>query len=186
MTIKPTNNGWIEVICGNMFSGKTEELLRRLRRAKIAKLSTIVFKPEIDKRYSENKIVSHIDNTMKSLSVKNSSEILKKSKDYNVVGIDEAQFFDNKLINICKELAKINTRVIVAGLDTDYKGKPFGPMQGIMCESDYLDKLRAICVKCGNPASYTQRITKQTEQVVIGETNIYEARCRHCYMVPKE
>jgi len=183
---KPTNSGWIEVICGGMFSGKTEELLRRIRRAKIAKLSTIIFKPHIDTRYSKNKIVSHNNNSMDSVIVKKTTDILDLGKKYDVLGIDEAQFFDSELTDVCKKLAKNNNRVIVAGLDNDYRGLPFGPMPNIMCESDYLDKLSAICIKCGHPASCTQRITKQIEQVVIGETDIYEARCRNCFEPPKE
>ena len=183
---KPINSGWIEVICGGMFSGKTEELLRRIRRAKIANLSTIIFKPHIDTRYSKNKIVSHNNNSMDSVIVKKTTDILDLGKKYDVLGIDEAQFFDSELTDVCKKLAKNNNRVIVAGLDNDYRGLPFGPMPNIMCESDYLDKLSAICIKCGNPASCTQRITKQIEQVVIGETDIYEARCRNCFEPPKE
>ena len=186
MNQKPTNSGWIEVICGGMFSGKTEELLRRIRRAKIAKLSTIIFKPHIDTRYSKNKIVRHNNNSMDSVIVKKTTDILDLGKKYDVLGIDEAQFFDSELTDVCKKLAKNNNRVIVAGLDNDYRGLPFGPMPNIMCESDYLDKLSAICIKCGNPASCTQRITKQIEQVVIGETDIYEARCRNCFEPPKE
>ena len=186
MRITPINSGWIEVICGGMFSGKTEELLRRIRRAKIAKLSTIIFKPHIDTRYSKNKIVSHNNNSMDSVIVKKTTDILDLGKKYDVLGIDEAQFFDSELTDVCKKLAKNNNRVIVAGLDNDYRGLPFGPMPNIMCESDYLDKLSAICIKCGNPASCTQRITKQIEQVVIGETDIYEARCRNCFEPPKE
>jgi len=183
---KPTNSGWIEVICGGMFCGKTEELLRRIRRAKIAKLSTIIFKPHIDTRYIKNKIVSHNNNSMDSVIVKKPTEIFDLGKEYDVLGIDEAQFFDSEIINVCKKLAKNNTRVIVAGLDNDYRGLPFGPMPEIMCQADYLDKLRAICILCGNPASCTQRITQQTEQIVIGETDIYEARCRKCFKSPEE
>lgn len=183
---KPINSGWIEVICGGMFSGKTEELLRRIRRAKIANLSTIIFKPHIDTRYSKNKIVSHNNNSMDSVIIKKTEDLFDIGNKYDVVGIDEAQFFDSELTDVCKKLAKNNNRVIVAGLDNDYRGLPFGPMPNIMCESDYLDKLSAICIKCGNPASCTQRITKQIEQVVIGETDIYEARCRNCFEPPKE
>jgi len=178
------NLGKLEVICGNMFSGKTEELIRRLRRAEIAKLSTILFKPKIDNRYSSNKVVSHNNNSMKSIQITKSSEIFEKGKKYDVIGIDEAQFLDKELIVYCKKLA-LSNRIIVAGLDKDYKGNPFGPMPGIMCEADYLDKLRAICIQCGNNASYTQRITKHLEQIVIGESDYYEARCRHCYQYPK-
>ena len=183
---KPINSGWIEVICGGMFSGKTEELLRRIRRAKIANLSTIIFKPHIDTRYRKNKIVSHNNNSMDSVIIKKTEDLFDIGNKYDVVGIDEAQFFDSELTDVCKKLAKNNNRVIVAGLDNDYRGLPFGPMPNIMCESDYLDKLSAICIKCGNPASCTQRITKQIEQVVIGETDIYEARCRNCFEPPKE
>ena len=183
---KPINSGWIEVICGGMFCGKTEELLRRIRRAKIANLSTIIFKPHIDTRYSKNKIVSHNNNSMDSVIIKKTKDLFDIGNKYDVVGIDEAQFFDGDLIEMCKNLSNKNTRVIVAGLDSDYRGAPFGPMPDIMCESDYLDKLTAICIKCGNPASFTQRITKQLEQVVIGETDIYEARCRNCFEPPKK
>ena len=183
---KLINSGWIEVICGGMFSGKTEELIRRIRRAEIANMSTIIFKPEIDNRYSLDKVVSHNNNSMKSKIIKNTNEIFNIGKNIDVVGIDEAQFFSSELIDECKNLAKNNTRVIIAGLDSDYRGLPFGSMPEIMCEADYLDKLTAICVKCGNPASCTQRITKEKDQVIIGETDIYEARCRSCFEPPKD
>ena len=186
MSLTPINSGWIEVICGTMFSGKTEELIRRLRRAQIAKMSTTIFKPLFDTRYSDTQIVSHNQMKMDSRLVKSSAEILPLSQDSKVVGIDEAQFFDHDLLPICKELASNGARVIVAGLDTDYRGLPFGPMPELMCEADYLDKLRAICVKCGNPATYTQRRTKDSEQILIGETDIYEARCRNCFEPPNE
>ena len=186
MSLTPINSGWIEVICGTMFSGKTEELIRRLRRAQIAKMSTTIFKPLFDTRYSDTQIVSHNQMKMDSRLVKSSAEILPLSQDSKVVGIDEAQFFDDDLLPICKELASNGARVIVAGLDTDYRGLPFGPMPKLMCEADYLDKLRAICVKCGNPATYTQRRTKDSEQILIGETDIYEARCRNCFEPPNE
>ena len=174
MTLTPTNSGWIEVICGNMFSGKTEELIRRLRRAQIAKMSTAIFKH----------IVSHNNNRLKSYTVSITNEILELSKQHEVIGIDEVQFFDDSIIEVCKILASNNKRIIAAGLDTDYLGKPFGPMPKIMCEADYLDKLRAICIKCGNPASYTQRTTSDANQVVIGELDKYEARCRNCHRLP--
>ena len=186
MSLTPINSGWIEVICGTMFSGKTEELIRRLRRAQIAKMSTTIFKPLVDTRYSDTQIVSHNQMKMDSRLVESSPEILPLSQGSKVVGIDEAQFFDNDLLPICKELASNGVRVIVAGLDTDYRGLPFGPMPELMCEADYLDKLRAICVKCGNPATYTQRRTKDSEQILIGETDIYEARCRNCFEPPNE
>ena len=186
MSLTPINSGWIEVICGTMFSGKTEELIRRLRRAQIAKMATTIFKPLVDTRYSDTQIVSHNQMKMDSRLVESSPEILPLSQGSKVVGIDEAQFIDNDLLPICKELASNGVRVIVAGLDTDYRGLPFGPMPELMCEADYLDKLRAICVKCGNPATYTQRRTKDSEQILIGETDIYEARCRNCFEPPNE
>ena len=183
--IKEQNSfGSIEVICGNMFSGKTEELIRRLRRAKIARLNVKIFKPKIDTRYEEGNIVSHNQLKLESLAVKKINELNDLASDADVVGIDEAQFFDESIIEIAKDLSSKGKRVIIAGLDTDFKGEPFGPMPKLMCEADFLDKLQAICVKCGNPASYTQRLSKDNKQVVIGETDIYEARCRHCYEGP--
>ena len=183
--IKEQNSfGSIEVICGNMFSGKTEELIRRLRRAKIARLNVKIFKPKIDTRYEEGNIVSHNQLKLESLAVKSINELNDLASDADVVGIDEAQFFDESIIEIAKDLSSKGKRVIIAGLDTDFKGEPFGPMPQLMCEADFLDKLQAICVKCGNPASYTQRLSKDNKQVVIGETDIYEARCRHCYEGP--
>ena len=186
MTWTPRDAGWIEVICGSMFSGKTEELIRRIRRAQIAKMDTIIFKPKVDDRYSPEHIVSHNQMKLNSQMVETSDEILTKSQKAEVVAIDEAQFFDDDIVEICKILAKQKKRVIVAGLDTDYRGEPFGPMPELMCEADYVDKLRAICVKCGNPATYTQRTSKDSQRVVIGETDIYEARCRNCYEPPEE
>ena len=183
--IKEQNSfGSIEVICGNMFSGKTEELIRRLRRAKIARLNVKIFKPKIDTRYEEGNIVSHNQLKLESLAVKSINELNDLTSDADVVGIDEAQFFDESIIEIAKDLSSKGKRVIIAGLDTDFKGEPFGPMPKLMCEADFLDKLQAICVQCGNPASYTQRLSKDNKQVVIGETDIYEARCRHCYEGP--
>ena len=186
MTLTPSDSGWIEVICGSMFSGKTEELIRRLRRAQIAQMEIAIFKPKIDSRYSEGHIVSHNHIKMESYIVDDPNDILDMAKEHEVIGIDEAQFFDNSLINTCKELANSGKRVVVAGLDKDYRGLPFGPMPTIMCEADYLDKLRAICVKCGNPASYTQRTSSDSGQVVIGELDKYEARCRNCFQAPRE
>lgn len=177
--------GSIEVICGSMFSGKTEELIRRLRRAKIAKQKTVIFKPHIDDRYSTQHIVSHNQMMLEAHIVKDAQEILSLAQEADVVGIDEGQFFDSNLVSVCKTLAKQKKRVVVAGLDTDYRGEPFGPMPTLMCEADYLDKLQAICVVCGNPASYTQRTSQDSAQVIIGETDIYEARCRHCYKPPQ-
>jgi len=186
MQLIPNNSGWIEVICGSMFSGKTEELIRRLRRAQIARLNTAIFKPSIDTRYSEEHIVSHNQDKLVSYTVKKSDDILDIVKDATVVGVDEAQFFDDNIVNVCKELARRGKRVVVAGLDTDYRGLPFGPMPALMCEADFLEKLRAICVVCGNPASYTQRTIKDSHQVLLGETDVYEARCRNCYEPPED
>ncbi len=184
MTLSPINSGWLEVICGCMFSGKTEELIRRLRRAQIAKMSTIIFKPKIDSRYSKNEIVSHNKNRMNSKIINNTKEIISKSKNIDVIAIDEAQFFDESLVHACTSLANNGKRVIVAGLDKDYRGLPFGPMPHIMCEADYLDKLRAICVECGNPASYSQRMSEEKNQIVLGELDKYEAKCRNCFQPP--
>tara|TARA_B100001250_G_scaffold175263_1_gene150721 strand:- start:11 stop:574 length:564 start_codon:yes stop_codon:yes gene_type:complete len=184
MTLSPINSGWLEVICGCMFSGKTEELIRRLRRAQIAKMSTIIFKPKVDSRYSKNEIVSHNKNRMNSKIINTTKEIISKSKNIDVIGIDEAQFFDESLLKACTSLANNGKRVIVAGLDKDYRGLPFGPMPSIMCEADYLDKLRAICIECGNPASYSQRMSEEKNQIVIGELDKYEAKCRNCFQPP--
>ena len=186
MTLTPVNSGWIEVICGSMFSGKTEELMRRLRRAEIAKMNIEIFKPKIDSRFSSEHIVSHDRSKMGSHIIDDPKEILNISKDSEVVGIDETQFFEFSIVKVCKTLASQGKRVVVAGLDTDYRGLPFGPMPEMMCEADYLDKLRAICVLCGNPASYTQRTTCDKAQVVLGELDKYEARCRSCFQLPKE
>jgi len=186
MTLSPRESGWIEVICGSMFSGKTEELIRRMKRAQIANMKTAIFKPRIDTRYSEEHIVSHNQKKMDSYLIDDAEEILQMANDAEVVGIDEAQFMGSNLVEVCRKLSSDKKRVLVAGLDKDYLAKPFGPMPEIMCEADYLDKLRAICVKCGNPASYTQRLIQESAQVIIGETDIYEARCRICYESPKE
>ena len=186
MTLTPNDAGWIEVICGSMFSGKTEELIRRLRRAQIAQMHTKIFKPRIDSRYSETHIVSHNNMKLESHLVNTPQKILDLAKNVSVVAIDEAQFFNDSILDVCKILASQGKRVVVAGLDTDYRGLPFGPMPQLMCEADYLDKLRAICVKCGNPASYTQRTSSDPGQVVIGELDKYEARCRNCFQAPRE
>jgi thymidine kinase len=185
MTLTPRESGWIEVICGSMFSGKTEELIRRLRRAEIANMETVIFKPVIDRRYSDTHIVSHDQKKLTSIPVENIQDVLKRVGDAQVVGIDEAQFFTSELVPVCKQLALEGKRVIVAGLDTDYRGEPFGPMPEIMCEADFLDKLQAICVKCGDPTSYTQRLVKNSSQVLIGEADVYEARCRNCFEPPE-
>ncbi|MFQ6675476.1 MAG: thymidine kinase [Fidelibacterota bacterium] len=185
-TFRPRNTGWIEVICGSMFSGKTEELIRRLRRAKIARQKVLIVKPKVDSRYGEGHIVSHSRLKMESRSVEHPREILDLAADADVVGVDEAQFFEMGLVDVCKTLAAHKKRVIVAGLDKDFRGIPFGPMPGLMSEAEYVTKFLAICVKCGNPASFTQRLTGDVDQIVLGTTDIYEARCRHCYEPPPE
>ncbi len=186
MTDTSLSSGWIEVICGSMFCGKTEELIRRLRRAEIARLRTSIFKPKIDVRYSEEHIVSHNQLRMDSHIIEQAAEILPLTERAQVIGIDEAQFFDDGIVDVCKTLALRGKRIIVAGLDKDFRTVPFGPMPRLMCEADYLDKLQAICMVCGRPANFTQRLTKDSAQVVVGEANIYEARCRNCYEPPEE
>lgn len=178
--LKGERRGWIEVICGSMFSGKTEELIRRLKRVKIANLSVEIFKPAIDVRYDEVKIVSHDTNWISSTPVKSSKEILTLVKDVDVVGIDEAQFFDEDITKVCEELALRGIRVIVAGLDMDYLGNPFGQMPNLLAIADYITKLHAICVRCGNIANISYRKTADEGQVVLGEKDVYEPRCRTC------
>ncbi len=173
--------GWIEVICGSMFSGKTEELIRRLKRVKIANLKAEIFKPSIDVRYDETKIVSHDTNAIQSTPVDNSQNILLMAQDVDVIGIDEAQFFDDQLPYVCDQLALRGIRVIVAGLDMDYLGNPFGPMPTIMAKADYVTKVHAICVKCGNIANYSYRKVANPGQVMLGAKDSYEPRCRKCY-----
>lgn len=172
--------GWIEVICGSMFSGKTEELIRRLKRVEIANLKAEIFKPSVDVRYDEVKIVSHDSNKIHSTPVDNSQTILLLAQDVDVVGIDEAQFFDDQITIVCEKLALNGIRVIVAGLDMDYKGKPFGQMPNLLAVADYITKLHAICVKCGNIANISFRKAPGGGQVMIGEKEIYEPRCRIC------
>jgi thymidine kinase len=186
LNLKNQNSGWIEVICGGMFSGKTEELIRRLRRAKIAKLSVVIFKPQLDSRFKKEHIVSHNKTEMESILIKDPTKILKLAINCQVVGIDETQFFDNKIIEVCQKLVKDNKRIIIAGLDKDYQGRPFKPMPQLMAEADYLDKLRAICTRCGSPASYSQRITQDLEKIVLGELDKYEPRCRGCFIEPRK
>ena len=185
MFIEPINHsqqaGWIEVVCGSMFSGKTEELIRRLKRAKIANMHVGIFKPFIDIRYHSGKIVSHDENTINAIPVKGSNEILADTEPYNVVGIDEAQFFDEEIVTVCESLANAGKRVIVAGLDMDYTGKPFGPMPALLSVANFVTKLHAVCIKCGGIASYSHRISSNTDQVVLGEKDHYEARCRKCF-----
>lgn len=172
--------GWIEVICGSMFSGKTEELIRRLKRAKIANLKVEIFKPAIDVRYDETKVVSHDANAIQSTPIENSQTILLMAEGVDVVGIDEAQFFDDQILDVCEKLALRGTRVIVAGLDMDYLGRPFGQMPYLLSIADYITKLHAICMKCGNIANVSFRKTEQEGQVLLGEKETYEPRCRIC------
>lgn len=173
--------GWIEVICGSMFSGKTEELIRRLKRAKIANLKVEIFKPAIDSRYDEINVVSHDANAIQSTPIDNSQTILLLAQDVQVVGIDEAQFFDDQIADVCEKLALRGIRVIVAGLDMDYTGKPFGQMPNLLAIADYITKLHAICVKCGNIANISHRLSTQKGRVLLGEKDIYEPRCRKCH-----
>lgn len=184
MFIEPNFNGgrrgWIEVICGSMFSGKTEELIRRLKRVKIANLKVEIFKPAIDTRYDNVNIVSHDTNAIMSTPVENAQSILLYAQDVDVVGIDEAQFFDAEIGDVCEQLAMKGIRVIVAGLDMDFKGNPFGQMPSLLAKADYITKLHAICVKCGNIANISYRKTAQESQVLLGEKDIYEPRCRVC------
>src|SRR5215212_2526580 len=180
-TIKGDRRGWIEVICGSMFSGKTEELIRRLKRAKIANMKVEIFKPAIDIRYDIVKIVSHDTNAIQSTPIDNSQKILLMAHDVDVIGIDEAQFFDSEIANVCDELAFRGVRVIVAGLDMDYLGNPFGQMPYIMAKADYITKLHAICMRCGNIANYSYRKIPNEEQIMLGAKNAYEPRCRTCF-----
>ncbi|WP_340114463.1 thymidine kinase [Maribellus mangrovi] len=173
--------GTIEVIAGSMFSGKTEELIRRLRRAKFARQSVEIFKPTVDVRYSEDEVVSHDENTIRSTPVENSANILLLSGNVDVVGIDEAQFFDKGLIDVVAKLANMGTRVIIAGLDMDFKGVPFGPIPGLMAIADYVTKVHAICVRCGSIAQFSHRLTEQEQVVLLGEKEAYEPLCRSCY-----
>ncbi|MEK9136021.1 MAG: thymidine kinase [Bacteroidota bacterium] len=181
----PKNVGWIEVIAGCMFSGKTEELIRRIRRAQIAKQKVAIIKPKIDARYSSDHIVSHSEVRLQSTTVEKSVEILELAKDAQVIGIDEGQFFDMGLVDIAETLANQGKRVIIAGLDQDYRGKPFEPMPQLLAIAEYITKTLAICVVCGNPADRTQRTTSASERVLVGAKDSYEARCRKCFEPPK-
>jgi thymidine kinase len=175
--------GWVEVIAGSMFSGKSEELIRRLRRAKIARQKVQVFKPELDSRFSDNHIVSHSEMRHESINVRAAAEIRAHvHQETEVVGIDEAQFFDNELIAVANELAEHGLRVIVAGLDTDYTAKPWEPMPQLLAIAEYITKTHAICMRCGQPANYTQRTFESEERVAVGGAGMYEARCRSCFV----
>jgi thymidine kinase len=182
----PKNTGWIEVIAGCMFSGKTEELIRRIRRAQIARQSVAIFKPGIDNRYSSDHIVSHSEAKLLSTAVASSADILRLASDAQVVGIDEAQFFDMGIVDVAETLANRGKRVIIAGLDQDYRAKPFEPMPQLLAIAEYITKTLAICMVCGNPADRTQRIGASSERVLVGAKDAYEARCRSCYVPPKE
>lgn len=175
-------SGSIEVICGSMFSGKTEELIRRLKRAKLAKLTVEIFKPTIDKRYNEEQIVSHDENTIRSTPVESASQILLLFQEAEVVGIDEAQFFDSELANVCRKLADTGVRVIVAGLDMDYKGAPFGPIPHLLAIADHITKVHAICIKCGTLAQFSHRIIDDNSLIVLGEKDNYQPLCRKCFL----
>ena len=173
--------GSIEVICGSMFSGKTEELIRRLRRAQFAKLHVEIFKPKTDTRYDENAVVSHDLNSIHSTPVENAASILLLGANTQVVGIDEAQFFDEELPNVCNQLANRGIRVIVAGLDMDYQGRPFGPMPALMAIAELVTKVHAVCMQCGGPASYSFRTVENEAKILLGEKESYEPRCRICF-----
>ena len=176
-----SKSGWIEVVCGSMFSGKTEELIRRLNRALLAQQNVEIFKPKVDKRYSKEQVVSHNSNAINSTPVNFANDILLRSGNCDVVGIDEAQFFDPEIVNVANQLADQGKRVIVAGLDMDLMGKPFEPMDKLMAIAEYITKVHAICMDCGRIASYSHRRTKSKKTVVLGEKDIYEALCRKCF-----
>jgi thymidine kinase len=181
--------GWIEIVCGPMFSGKSEELIRRLRRARIARKRVQVFKPSIDNRYSADEIVSHGDQRMKSEPVNGAQEILRKlDSRTQVVGVDESNFFGPDLVDIASHLADSGKQVIIAGLDTDYLGRPFSPMPELLCLAESITKTLAICIRCGNPAKHTQRLVESNDLIVVGAGGMYEARCRRCFEpgVPKQ
>ena len=183
---KSTNNpslgrGWIEVIVGSMFSGKTEELIRRLNRARIAKQKVEIFKPEIDKRYDDINVVSHNENSIRSIPVQSASQIMSHVEGMDVVGIDEAQFFGADLPEVCNYIANKGIRVVVAGLDMDFQGKPFGPIPALMATAEYVTKVHAICMRCGDLANYSHRTIASEKLVVLGEKDSYEPLCRKCY-----
>lgn len=179
--IQNRSNGWIEVICGSMFSGKTEELIRRLRRAEFARQDLVLFKPSVDIRYSDKNVVSHRGTEFNAVLVENSKEILAAVKNQKVVAIDEAQFFDSQLVEVASELAGRGIRVILAGLDMDYTGAPFGPMPALLASAEYVSKVHAICVSCGNLAQFSNRLVSDTDQVMLGAVEEYRPLCRSCF-----
>jgi thymidine kinase len=178
---KGQRNGWIEVICGSMFSGKTEELIRRLKRAKIANQKVEIFKPKLDTRYDELKVVSHDENFILAVPIDHSRKMLELTEGVGVVGVDEAQFFDEDLPEVCQQMALAGKRVIIAGLDMDFKGRPFGPMPAMLAVAEYITKVHAICQHCGNLATHSYRLATVDSTVMLGEKESYEARCRTCY-----
>ena len=180
-SLRGRKRGSVEVITGSMFSGKTEELIRRLRRAQFAGLKVVIFKPAIDNRYSETRVVSHDERSIVSTPVDNASAILLLAGDADVIAIDEAQFFDSSVIEVCSQLADAGTRIIVAGLDMDFMGKPFGPIPGLLGIADHVTKVHAICMRCGSLAQYSFRKTDESQVVLLGEKNLYEPLCRSCY-----
>jgi len=180
---KGQRSGWIEVICGSMFSGKTEELIRRLKRARIAGQKVEIFKPRIDTRYGVEKVVSHDENSLLAAPIAKSSAILSVDDSVNVVGIDEAQFFDADIVEHTQELARRGKRIVIAGLDMDFRGQPFGPMPNLLAVAEYITKVHAICSHCGNLATHSYRLTASGDTVVLGEKDLYEARCRNCYQM---
>ena len=179
----PTNRGtgWIEVVCGSMFSGKTEELIRRLRRARIAKQHVEIFKPQVDTRFSKDEVVSHEDTAIPSTAVHSASQILLLAEQADVVGVDEGQFFDDDLVGVCEQLARQGKRVIIAGLDQDYLGRPFDPMPQLMAVAEFVTKLHAVCMVCGAAANHSQRLAPSADQMLLGAGDAYEPRCRHCF-----
>ncbi len=179
--VKNTKKGWVEVIVGSMFSGKTEELIRRLNRARIAKLKVEIFKPAVDTRYDNEDVVSHNENAIRSTPIENAQQILLYANNVDVVGIDEAQFFDNQLADVCNLLANAGVRVVVAGLDMDFQGHPFGPIPHLMSIAEYVTKVHAICIRCGSLAHFSHRTIDNEKLVVLGETESYEPLCRQCY-----
>lgn len=181
---KQPTTGWIEVICGSMFSGKTEELIRRLKRSLLAGQQVDIFKPKVDTRYHEAHVVSHDENSIRSTPVEFSNEILLLAANSHVVGIDEAQFFDEELSDVCQKLANAGKRVIVAGLDMDFEGKPFGYIPELLATAEFVTKVHAVCMKCGDVASYSYRLNRETKTVMLGEADTYEARCRNCFYNP--
>ena len=174
-------SGWLEVICGSMFSGKTEELIRRLKRARIAGQQVAVYKPSIDTRYAEESVVSHDSNSFGAMPITQSAQLLEVAKEVTVIGLDEAQFFDRDVVKHTQELAHRGKRIIIAGLDMDFRGQPFGPMCDLLAVAEYITKVHAICSHCGNLATHSYRLSPSTDTVVLGERNEYEARCRKCF-----